>query len=370
MSKDYYNVLGVDKSATKADIKKAYKKLAKKYHPDISQEADAETKFKEINEAAAVLGDDQKRAQYDQYGAEGMKYSNNMGGFDFSDFMRGGGFDFDDIFDSFFGGGNRGDIFGRGGRSRQNRGRNLRFDIEIDLKEAAFGVTKTIVIPKLEKCSKCNGKGAVSDSDIKTCGTCHGTGMVKETKRTPFGIFATSRQCNVCGGVGKEIKNPCPVCDGDGREKKNKKIKIKIPAGVETGMRLQVQNEGEAGEFNGPSGDLFVMIHVQEHEIFERRGNDIVLELPVRFAQVALGDEVEVPTLKDTVKMKIPAGTQSNTIFKLKGKGIPYLNSYGQGDQLVRVIVEVPTKLSKKEKDLLKEFDGEIKDKKKGFFGF
>jgi molecular chaperone DnaJ len=369
MSKDYYDILGVNKNASKEEIKKAYKKLAKKYHPDISKEEDTETKFKEINEAAAVLGDEKKRAQYDQYGAEGVKYSNNMGGFDFSDFMRGGGFDFDDIFDSFFGGG-RGDIFGRGGRGRNRRGRNLRFDIEIDLKDAAFGVTKTIVIPKLEKCSKCDGKGAVNDSDIKVCGTCHGTGMIKETKRTPFGVFATSRECHSCHGVGKEIKNPCPVCDGDGRERKNKKLKIKIPAGVETGMRLQVQSEGEAGEFNGPPGDLFVMIHVKEHEIFERRGNDLILELPVRFAQMVLGDDVQIPTLKEDIKMKIPAGTQSNTIFKLKGKGIPYLNSYGQGDLLVKVVVEVPENLTKKQKELLKEFDGEIKDKKKGFFGF
>ncbi len=365
--KDYYKILGVSKDASKEDIKKAYKKLAKKFHPDINKDPDAADKFKEVSEAASVLGDDQKRAQYDNYGSDGMKFSNDFGGFDFSDFMRGNSFDFDDIFDSFFGGGS---IFGGRGRPRgPGRGANLRFDLDITLEDAAFGVTKNIIVPKLERCTKCNGTGAESNSDIRTCDVCKGTGSVRQTRRTPFGIFATTSACDRCRGTGKVIKNHCTLCDGEGRIEKNKRIEIKVPEGVDEGMRLRVTGEGEAGEMGAPPGDLFVIIHVKPHEVFKREGNDIKLDYPIRFAQAALGDEVNVPTLKEPVKMKIPPGTQTGTVFRLRGKGIPFLNSYGKGDQHVKVIVEVPEKLTKKQKELISEFDGLIKKKKKGFFG-
>ncbi|MCB9362694.1 molecular chaperone DnaJ [Candidatus Woesearchaeota archaeon] len=369
MSKDYYRTLGVSKDASKDEIKKAYKRLAKKYHPDLNKEEGAAEKFKEISEAAAVLSDDQKRANYDRFGAEGMKFNNNMGGADFSDFMRGFGGDFDSIFDhlgDIFGGG---DMFGQR-RSGSQGGANLRFDLEITLEEAAFGTTKTIIVPKLDTCTKCHGSGAESSADIETCATCHGTGMLRQTRQTPFGVFATTTTCGTCQGSGKIIKNPCSVCDGEGRVRTNKKIEIKIPEGIEEGMRLRVSGEGEAGEQGAPSGDLYVLIHIKKHEHFERHGSDIVLEAPLRFVQAALGDEIDVPTLHGKVKMKIPPGTQTGTIFRLKGKGIPILNGYGKGDQHVVVKVMVPEKLTKRQRELLEEFDGEVKKKKKGFFDF
>lgn len=363
--KDYYKILGVDRNASKEEIKKAYKKLAKKYHPDINKEEGSSEKFKEINEAASVLGDDQKRQQYDQFGSEGMKYSSDMGGFDYSDFM-GGSFDFGDIFDTFFGGG--GDFFGGRRRGGPQRGADLRFDLEITLEDAAFGVKKDIIVPKLDTCEKCGGTGAESASDVKTCDACHGTGAQRTTRRTPFGVFATTSPCRECGGTGQRIRNPCHMCEGEGRVRKNKKVHVKIPEGVEEGMRLRVTGEGEAGEKGAPSGDLYVVLHIKKHDLFEREGNDIVLEVPISYAQAALGDEIEVPKLKGKVKIKIPPGTQTGTVFRLKGQGIPYLHRYGTGDQLVKVYVEVPEKLSKKQKEQLREFDKSLGKKKKGFF--
>jgi molecular chaperone DnaJ len=360
MGKDYYKILGVEKSASKEEIKKAYKKLAKKHHPDLNKESGSADKFKEINEAAAVLSDDQKRAQYDQFGSDGMNYSQNFSDNDFTDFMR-GGFDFDDIFDHFFGGSQRSSFFG-GKRQRGGslRGSDLRYDMEITLEEATFGVTKKINISKLETCSKCSGKGAVSDSDIRTCGTCHGSGRVTQARRTPFGIFQSTSECSQCHGTGKVINNPCSMCDGEGRVKKSKTIEIKIPAGVDDGTRLRVNGEGEAGENNGPHGDLYVVIYVKEHEDFKRHGNDIYNELLVNYTTLVLGGEVESPTLHGNVKIKIPAGTQTNTIFRIKGKGIKSLDGYNQGDQHTRVIVDIPTKISSKEKELLEELDEEL----------
>ncbi|MFO8016714.1 MAG: molecular chaperone DnaJ [Candidatus Woesearchaeota archaeon] len=369
MSKDYYEILGVSRDASKEDIKKAYKKLAKKYHPDINKDdPDAEKKFKEINEAAAVLGDDQKRQQYDQHGtADFSGFQGGGGGFDFSDFMRdteGFGFDFESIFESFFGGGG---MFGGGrGRRGPRRGSDLVYDMEITLEEAAFGAEKEIKVPKMSRCEKCGGKGAANDSDIVTCDECGGRGAVRHTKRTPFGMFATTGPCRKCSGEGSIVKDPCPECGGSGLVEKSENIKVEIPAGVADGMRLRVAGGGEAGPKGGPSGDLFVGVHVKPHKTFRRKGDDIEMDLPISFAQACLGDEVEVPTLDSKATMKIPAGTQTNTVFKLRGKGIPNLRGYGKGDEKVKVIVEVPKKLSKRQKELLKEFEKERDSK--GFF--
>ncbi len=357
MAKDYYEVLGVSKNATKKEIKKAYKNLAKKYHPDLNKDPDAQDKFKEINEAASVLGDDEKRQQYDQFGdADSFKRASSYGGtnYDFGDFSNfrnfGADFDFGDIFDMFFGGGG----FSR--RASRNRGADLRFDLELDLEEVAEGVNKTIKIPRLEKCNECGGKGAKSASDIITCSQCNGSGRVTRTRRTPFGMFQTASTCDACHGEGTVIKNPCNTCKGEGRVRKEAKIKIDIPAGVETGTRLRIQREGEAGKKGAQSGDLYVIIYVKKHKIFTRDGDDLRMEIPISFTQATFGDNIEVPTLDGKTKLKIPAGTQSHTVFKLKNKGLPNLNSYGRGDQLIKVRIETPKKLNKKQTDLLKKY--------------
>ncbi len=349
MSTDYYKILGVAKGATKDEIKKAYKKLAKKYHPDLNKEADASEKFKEINEAASILGDDQKRAQYDRFGKAEPGAS-----FDYRNFSQGNfgaDFDFGDIFDMFFGGG-----FSGGGRRRNYRGSDLRFDITLSLEEIAEDIEKKIKLRRLQACPLCNGKGAESESDITECKTCNGAGRVTSTRRTPFEMFQTTTTCNVCRGEGKIVANPCSKCDGKGRVLETSEIKINIPAGVEHGMRLRIAGEGEAGIKGGPSGDLYVIVHVEDHEIFERQGDDLYVEIPISFSQAALGDTIEVPTLDGKTKLKIPSGTQSHTIFRVKNKGIPHLNRHGRGDEKVKVKIETPSKLSKKQEEILKNF--------------
>ena len=366
MTKDYYKTLGVDKKATKEEIKKAYKKLAKKYHPDLNKSKDAAEKFKEINEAAAILADDEKRSQYDQYGTTADQFGRGFEGFDFSDFMSdvgGFGFDFDSIFESFFGG----SPFGSRKRRGPRGGADLRYDLEITLEEAAKGTTKHIIVPRLESCSKCHGSGAESEADIVNCPECNGSGMRRRTQRTPFGIFSTTTTCGKCRGQGKYIKNECPVCDGTGVVKKTRKLEVKVPAGAEEGTNLRIVKEGEAGEKGAEAGDLYIIIHVKEHEIFERHGDDIYIKVPIPFTIAALGGEVEVPTLEGKVKLKIPAGTQNNTIFRMKNRGVPYLHGHGQGNENVEVVIEVPEKLSKKQKEILTEFEKE--NKKKGFLG-
>ena len=361
--KDYYKILGVEKNATKDEIKKSYKRLAKKYHPDLNKDnPEAEKKFKEINEAASVLADDEKRSQYDQFGTT----ADNMGGFsgaNFEDLFRqfGGGFDFDSIFDSFFGGG----IFGRRKRGPR-RGADMRYDIEITLEEAANGAKRTIEIPVHEKCNKCDGTGAKSKDDIIECPECNGTGMTRRSQRTPFGLFTTQSVCRKCNGEGKSIKKKCTECKGQGTIKKIKKVELKIPAGAETGTNLRIKGAGARGEKGAEAGNLYVIIHVKPHEIFEREGNDIHIEASISFADAALGAEIEVPTLHSKAKLKIPAGTQTGTIFKMKGKGIPSLHGFGAGDELVSVKIETPKKLSRKQKELIKEF--EKAGKKKGLF--
>ncbi len=359
-AKDYYNTLGVEKNASREEIKKAYKKLAKKYHPDLNKEAEATERFKEINEAAAVLGDDKKRQHYDQFGTADVGSGHGFSGFDFRDFGNAGfGFDFDDIFDSFFGGGRR--------RRGPRRGADLEFELEISLEEAAAGLKKQITIPRLETCEVCDGSGAKSASHIKTCEKCHGTGSIMRRQRTPFGIFQSTGVCQECKGVGKEIEEVCATCDGDGKVQKERRITINIPAGVDTGSRLRVAAEGQAGDYNASAGDLYIYITVAEHEIFQREGLDIYVEIPISYHDICLGGEMDVPTLKGKAKITVPTGTNGNTIFRLKGKGIPSLHGHAHGDELVKVIIDVPKKLTKRQKELLEEFEKEAKKKKSVF---
>lgn len=358
MSDNYYEILGVDKNASQEEIKKAYKKIAKKYHPDLNKDnPDAESKFKEANEAFSVLGNQQKRAQYDQFGKAGAQggFGGGAGaGFDGFDF--GGGADpFSDIFDSFFG--------GRGRRRGPQRGADLQYDFTITLEDAFKGVKKNITIPKYDTCSRCDGTGGENDSDVITCHTCHGAGKVTQQQRTPFGVFQSTTTCPTCRGKGKTIENACHVCGGLGKEKVEKKLEIKIPAGVESGNQLRVAGEGEAGEPGAGHGDLYIRIYVEEHEIFTREGEDILTTVPISFAQAALGSEVDVPTLQGAASLKIPAGTQSGTTFRMRGKGMPILNSHSYGDEMVTVEIETPKKLSKKQQELLKEFDSSVKEK-------
>ncbi|WP_243386270.1 molecular chaperone DnaJ [Bacillus kexueae] len=347
MSKrDYYEVLGVSKSATKDEIKKAYRKLSKKYHPDINKDADAPEKFKEVKEAYEVLSDDQKRAQYDQFGHAGP--NQGFGGFDGADF---GGFGFEDIFSSIFGGGGR-----RRDPNAPRAGADLQYTMTLSFEEAVFGKETTIEIPREESCDTCNGSGAKPGTTPETCSTCGGSGQVNTEQNTPFGRIVNRRVCHQCSGTGKMIKSKCSTCGGAGKVKKRKKISVKIPAGVDDGQQLRVAGQGEPGVNGGPSGDLYVVFHVRDHEFFERNGDDIYCEMPLTFAQAALGDEIEVPTLHGKVKLKIPAGTQTGVKFRLRGKGVPNVRGYGQGDQHVVVRVVTPTNLTEKQKELLKEF--------------
>ena len=275
--------------------------------------------------------------------------------------IGGFGMDFDRIFETFFGGG-----YGRA--RRRQRGSDLRYDLEIELEDAAFGATKTIAIPRLEECGKCNGTGAENKSDIVTCPDCNGRGMTTRTQRTPFGLFSTTATCRRCGGQGKYIKNECQECDGKGVVRKTRKIEVKIPEGAVDGTNLRIQGEGEAGEKGISAGDLYIVIHVKPHKIFERQGGNIYVKIPVSFTTAALGGEIEVPTLKGKASLKIPAGTQSNTVFRMKGLGIPDLHSHHKGDENIEVYIEVPEKLTSKQKKLLEEFEKEEKHSKKGMF--
>ena len=366
MDKDYYNILGVNRDAGREEIKRAYKRLAKKYHPDINKEAGAAERFKEINEAAAVLGDDKRREQYDRFGTTASQF-NGFRGFDFSDFSAFHDFDFDDIFESFFGG----NPFFSGRRSPRRRGSDIKYELQITLEEAASGTRKKISIPKMETCSRCGGSGAESDSSIEVCESCGGSGYVKRTARTPFGMFSTSSVCSVCRGEGKVIKRACSACRGQGRVERQSGLQVSVPAGVESGTTLRISDGGESGERGGPSGDLYVVIHVTEHDVFERKGNDIYTDVPISFVQAAFGDEIEVPTLDGKARMTIPAGTQTNTLFRLKGKGIKRLEGYGSGDEYLRVIVQVPLKLGRRQKELLMDYareSGEDISPHRGFF--
>lgn len=350
--RDYYEILGVQKNANENDIKSAYRKLALKYHPDRNKgNKEAEEKFKEATEAYEILRDPKKRAQYDQFGHAGV--SGGFEGFgqgaytDFSDIF--GDFDLSDIFEGFFGGGR-----GRGGRgTRVRRGSDIQYELLIDLEDAALGKEVQIEIPRNETCSTCNGSGAAENSKPTVCPVCNGTGQVRQTQ----GFFSITQTCYKCGGAGKYISSPCKQCNGTGLKKKKRKITVKVPAGVESGSRLKISGEGEQGPNGGPRGDLYVLLHVRKHELFERHQNDLVITVDISFPLACLGGEIKIPTIYDKhIKMKIPAGTENDHVFRLKGNGLPYLGSFGKGDQLVRVNIAVEKKLTARQKELLKEF--------------
>lgn len=369
--RDYYEILGVSRDASDAEIKKAFRKYAKKYHPDVNPgDKTAEKNFKEANEAYEVLGDPKKKANYDRFGhsAQGGGY----GGFEgFGGFSDGGDFGFGDIFEAFFGGGFGG---GRSSRSRNapRRGADLKMSLEVTFEEAAFGTEKTVTIPRMEQCSTCNGAGSKPGTSPVTCKHCHGRGQVEVTQRTPFGQFVNVKTCDVCRGAGKFNENPCQTCSGNGKVKKNTKLNIKIPAGIDNGQTISLRGEGEAGENKGPSGDLHINIRVKHHNLFTREGYNVHSTIPITFVHAALGGEVEIPTLYGREKLNISEGTQTDRVFKLKNKGIPYLRGSGKGDQYVKVIVEVPERLNEKQKQILRQFAEETCDdcysQRKSFF--
>lgn len=346
MSKrDYYDVLGIDKNASKEEVRKAYRKLARKYHPDVNKEAGAEEKFKEAKEAYEVLGDAQKKAQYDQFGHAA---TNGQGGFGAgaSDFSG-----FGDIFDMFFGGGHRQDP------NAPQQGADLQYTMVLEFEEAIFGKETEISIPKDENCGTCQGSGAKPGTKPKTCTHCHGSGQLNLEQNTPFGRVVNRRVCHHCKGTGKIIPEKCSTCGGSGKVKKHAKIKISIPAGIDEGQQIRVSGRGEAGKNGGPPGDLFVVVKIKDHDFFKREGDNIYCDLPITFTQAALGDEVEVPTVHGKVSIKIPAGTQTGKTFRLKGKGVPNVRGYGHGDQHIQVRIVTPTKLTNRQKELLLEFN-------------
>ena len=350
--RDYYEVLGVPKGVQDAELKKAYRKLAMQYHPDKNPgDKEAEDKFKEINEAYEILSDSDKRARYDQFGHAGV--DGQAGAEGFGGFGGFGGGGFGDIFDMFFGDA----ASGGGGRQRGPvRGADLRKDVDLSFEEAAFGVEKDVEVSRAESCARCQGTGAKEGTTKKRCEKCGGTGQVKTVQRTPLGSFQSVRPCPDCGGEGVIIETPCPECNGQGRIRKRRTIKVKIPAGVDNDSRIRLSGEGEAGAQDGPSGDLYIFVRVRPHKLFERRDNDVYMEMPITFSQAALGAEVQVDTLDGKATLKVPEGVQTHTLLRLKGKGIPHLRGNARGDQLVRVIVATPTKLNQHQKDLLKDF--------------
>ncbi len=370
--RDYYEVLGISKGASDDEIKKAYRKAAMKYHPDKFSNAsdkekkDAEDKFKEVNEAYQVLSDSQKKAQYDQFGH--AAFEQGAGGFGGGAGFGGAG-GFEDIFSSFFGGGGAGfGGFGSGfgGSSRRSYvepGRDLRYQVEITLEEAATGVEKTIKYKRNGKCPSCNGSGAEAGSSMKTCPKCNGRGYVEVTQRTILGNMVSQSECSECHGKGKIPEKKCKTCGGTGITKETVEKKIKIPAGIEDGQKLRLDGMGEASENGGPNGDLYIVIRVKDHAIFERRGMDIYCEIPIKFTTAALGGEVEIPTLKGKKNMKIPAGTQTGKMFRMRGEGIQALRGSMVGDEIIQVVVETPIDLNENQQKLLRAFEDSLKDK-------
>lgn len=367
--RDYYEVLGVDKGAGADEIKKAYRKLAKKYHPDLNpgdKAKEAEERFKEASEAYEVLSDDQKRQQYDRFGHAGVDPNFNAGG-------AGGGFGgfggFEDIFDLFGG--------GFGGTSRRNpnapkQGGDVQVRVELTFEEACFGKEVEVSVRRMEKCPDCGGNGAAKGSNPVKCDSCGGTGQVRTVQNTIFGQMQNVRPCPKCGGKGKVVTNPCPGCGGKGETYKTRKIKVKIPAGIDSGQRVSVSGQGHAGSNGGPNGDLLVAVSVKNHKFFTRQNYDIMCEFPITFVEAALGAEIEVPTIDGMVSYNIPEGTQSETVFRLKGRGVPKIHGGGtRGDQYVKVVIETPKGLTKEQKNLLRQFGdsvGTVKYSKKKTF--
>lgn len=361
--RDYYEVLGVSKGASEDELKKAYRREAKKYHPDLHPgDKEAEAKFKEVNEAYGILSDPEKKARYDQYGHAGVDPNfgggSGFGGFD--------GFDFGDIFSDIFGG------FG-GGRRRNGpvRGQDVRQVIDITFEEAAFGCKKKLTLTQLEKCSECNGSGAKAGTQPVTCQKCGGSGQVRTQTRTPLGFMTNVTTCTQCHGTGTIINDPCRNCHGSGKVRKTKTIEIDIPAGIDNGQTMQLGGKGEPGERGGPNGDLLVTVRVKPHQMFKRDGFNVYIDLPISFTDAALGATVKVPTLDGLVEYDIPEGTQPGSVFRLRGKGIPYIRGKNRGDEFVTLDVEIPKSLSSKQKELLREFEklseGKNYKKKNGF---
>jgi len=369
--RDYYEVLGVAKDADEAAIKKAYRTLAKKYHPDVNPgNATAEEKFKEVNEAYQVLSNPQKRAQYDQFGHDGPQ-AGGFGGGGFGDFsgFGGGGFGgFEDIFSSVFGGG-----FGGGGRSNGPvRGDDLRYDLTISFEEAAMGCEKEINLVRDEECPTCSGSGAKPGSKVDTCPTCGGSGQERVVTNTPFGRIQNVRTCSRCRGAGKIITEPCPKCHGRGKVRVSKRRTVKVPAGIDNGQVLTIRGQGGLGERGGQPGDLLIVISVKPHKLFKRREDDLYIEMPLTFTQAALGAELDVPTLSKPVKYHFPEGTQPGQVFRLRDQGVTHLRGGGRGDLYVTAVVEIPKKLTNQQKELLRQFEGTTSgsqyEKKRSFF--
>ncbi|MBE6886160.1 MAG: molecular chaperone DnaJ [Oscillospiraceae bacterium] len=370
--RDYYEVLGVSKGASDDEIKKAYRKLAKQYHPDLNPgDAGAEAKFKEVGEAYEILSDPEKKQRYDQFGHAGVDPSYGAGAGGYGGYGDFGGMDFDlgDLFGSFFGGG--------GGRAANpnapRQGSDSRASVTISFFEAAKGCKKQIQYTRYEQCQSCKGSGAKAGTSPETCSACRGTGQVRTTRRTPLGMMSSTQVCSACSGTGRIIKERCPDCSGAGRKRATRNIEINIPAGIDDGQTLSVRGQGDAGINGGPAGNLMVTVTVRPDPIFERREFDVWCDLPVTFAQAALGSEINVPTLDGSEKYTIKEGTQTGTTFRMKGKGIPYVNGRGRGDQYVRVVVETPKNLNRKQKEALKAFDALLTDKsnhekRQGFF--
>lgn len=366
--RDYYEVLGVAKTATDDEIKKAYRTLAKKYHPDLNGgDKDCEAKFKEVNEAYEVLSDPQKRARYDQFGHEDPRAGGAGGGY--GDFTGGFGGGFDDIFSAFFGGG-----FGGGGQRARGpqRGDDLRYDLTITFEEAAFGCEKEISVTRDENCEECGGTGARKGTQPTQCPTCHGTGQVQSFVNTPIGRVSNVRVCEACHGQGTIINDPCPKCSGRGRVRRNRKITIKIPAGIDNGMQIPLRKQGEPGLRGGENGDLYIFVTVKPHKLFTRENYDLYCDVTVSFTQAALGGEIDVPTLNGMIKHNLPEGTQPGTVIRLRGQGVQNLRGAGKGDLYIKVNVEIPRKLTDKQKELLRQFDetltGKEYEAKKSFF--
>ena len=369
--RDYYEVLGVSRGASEDEIKKAYKKMARKYHPDLNPgDKSAEEKFKEVNEAYEVLSDANKKARYDQYGHAGVDPNFGAGGF-------GGGFDggFDfgdlgDIFGSFFGGG-----FGGSRRTNPNapqRGESIRMAVTLSFEEAAFGCEKEVTVERYETCDTCHGNGCAPGTSPEVCPDCHGTGTIQQRRQTPMGVFATSAPCPKCGGKGRIIHQPCKDCRGSGMVRKKKTIQASIPAGIDNGQTISIRGQGNAGKNGGPAGDLLITITVRPHELFRREGTSVLCEAPITFTQAVLGAELEIPTIDGKVKYTLPEGTQSGTTFRLKGKGIPSINGRGRGDQYVTVTIETPRDLNREQKEALRKFSETLKEnnyeERKSFF--